>query len=62
MSKRYVSGAELILSSANVFYIAAYKYGNPEVRKSSDGGAVRSVNYGSYPIARTVTLGLNLTF
>ena len=61
-SQRYVSGAELVLSAANVFYIAAYKYGNPEVRKSNDGGAVRSVNYGSYPIARTVTLGLNLTF
>lgn len=60
--KRYVGAAELTLNVRNAFYISAYQYGNPEVRKSNDGGAVRSVNYGSYPIARTATLGLTLTF
>jgi TonB-dependent starch-binding outer membrane protein SusC len=60
--KRLVEGAELYVSMRNVFYIAAYKYGNPEVRRSNDGGALRSINYGSYPISRTITLGLNFTF
>jgi TonB-linked SusC/RagA family outer membrane protein len=60
--KRLFNSADVLLSVRNVFYLAAYQYGNPEVRKPSDGGAVRSVNYGSYPISRTATLGLNLTF
>jgi TonB-linked SusC/RagA family outer membrane protein len=60
--KRFFNSAEALLSVRNAFYLASYKYGNPEVRKSNDGGAVRSVNYGSYPISRTITLGLNLTF
>ncbi|MGL4630865.1 MAG: SusC/RagA family TonB-linked outer membrane protein [Leadbetterella sp.] len=44
----------------NVFYVAKYKDGNPEARRQSDGAAVRSINYGSYPISRTYSLGLNV--
>lgn len=58
----FARAAEIYASVRNAFYVAAYKYGNPEIRRSSEGGAVRSVNYGSYPISRTVTLGVNLTF
>ncbi|TAE24257.1 MAG: SusC/RagA family TonB-linked outer membrane protein [Cytophagales bacterium] len=58
----FAQAAEVYLSVRNAFYLASYKYGNPEIRRSNDGGAVRSVNYGSYPISRTVTLGINLTF
>lgn len=54
--------AEAYVSARNVFYIAAYKEGNPEIRRSNDGGAVRSVNYGSYPIATTFLFGLNVSF
>ena len=53
---------ELYVGMRNAFYLASYKYGNPEIRRSNDGGAVRSVNYGSYPISRTTTIGLNVTF
>jgi TonB-dependent starch-binding outer membrane protein SusC len=60
--KRLVEGAELYVSARNVFYIAAYKYGNPEVRRGSEGSGVRSINYGSYPISRTTTVGINITF
>jgi TonB-dependent starch-binding outer membrane protein SusC len=60
--KKIVDGADFYISMRNVFYLARYEYGNPEVRRSNDGGALRSINYGSYPVSRTITLGLNLTF
>lgn len=60
--KKLVDQAEFYISARNVFYIAAYEYGNPEVRRSNDGAALRSINYGSYPVSRTITLGLNLNF
>jgi TonB-dependent starch-binding outer membrane protein SusC len=59
--RKLFEAAEFYGSVRNAFYIAAYKYGNPEIRRPSEGGAVRSVNYGSYPISRTITFGLNLT-
>lgn len=60
--KVFLKTAELYGSVRNAFYIANYKAGNPEIRRSNDGSAVRSVNYGSYPISRTTTVGLNITF
>jgi TonB-dependent starch-binding outer membrane protein SusC len=59
--RRVLEAAEIYASVRNVFYLAAYKYGNPEIRRSNDGSALRSVNYGSYPISRVVALGLNVT-
>lgn len=57
-----LKAAELYVSVRNAFYIANYKEGNPEIRRSNDGSAVRSINYGSYPIGRTTTVGVNITF
>jgi hypothetical protein len=59
---KFAKSLELVGSVRNVFYIANYKDGNPEVRRTNDGSALRSVNYGSYPTSRTYTLGLNVTF
>jgi TonB-dependent starch-binding outer membrane protein SusC len=60
--RRVVESAEFSISVRNVFYIANYKYGNPETRRASDGSALRGINYGSYPISRNISLGLNVTF
>jgi TonB-dependent starch-binding outer membrane protein SusC len=60
--KKLLEIAEVYASVRNAFYIAAYKYGNPEVRRANDGSALRSVNYGSYPVGRTIVFGLNVTF
>ncbi len=62
LKNKSFKAAELYMSMRNVFYIANYKEGNPEIRRSNDGSALRSVNYGSYPIGRTTTFGLNVTF
>jgi TonB-dependent starch-binding outer membrane protein SusC len=56
------SGAEVYGSLRNVFYLSAYKYGNPEVRRTREGSAGRSINYGSFPISRTAVFGLNVSF
>jgi TonB-dependent starch-binding outer membrane protein SusC len=60
--KRIFEAAEMYASVRNAFYLAAYKYGNPEVRRAKEGSAGRSINYGSYPISRTVVFGLNVSF
>jgi TonB-dependent starch-binding outer membrane protein SusC len=60
--RKLVENLDLFFSARNVFFIAAYENGNPEVRRAADGSANRSINYGSYPIACTLTLGINVTF
>ncbi|MHA7128121.1 SusC/RagA family TonB-linked outer membrane protein [Algoriphagus namhaensis] len=61
-NKRVFENLDVFMSARNVFFLSAYEFGNPEVRRASDGAGNRSINYGSYPIARTVTLGFNVTF
>ena len=61
-SLKFFNTLEVYASARNVFYLSSYKFGNPEVRRANDGSALRSVNYGSYPISRTFTMGLNITF
>jgi TonB-dependent starch-binding outer membrane protein SusC len=58
--KKMFQNAEFTISMRNVFYVAAYKFGNPETRRSNDGSALRGLNYGSYPVARTLSVGLNI--
>jgi TonB-dependent starch-binding outer membrane protein SusC len=60
--RKIFESAEFTISIRNVFYIANYKYGNPETRRASDGSALRGINYGSYPISRNFAVGLNLAF
>jgi TonB-dependent starch-binding outer membrane protein SusC len=60
--KKLVDNSEFNISLRNVFYIANYKYGNPETRRSNDGSALRGINYGSNPISRSLTVGLNVAF
>jgi TonB-dependent starch-binding outer membrane protein SusC len=62
LKRKVVDGGEFFVSMRNVFYVAKYKFGNPEVRRSNDGSALRSVNYGSYPVSRVTTVGINLSF
>jgi hypothetical protein len=61
-SLKFFNTLEIYASARNVFYLASYEFGNPEVRRANDGSALRSVNYGSYPVSRTYTMGLNITF
>jgi TonB-dependent starch-binding outer membrane protein SusC len=60
--KRIFENAEVNMSIRNVFYIANYKFGNPESRRAGDGSQLRSINNGGFPISRNVAFGLNLSF
>jgi TonB-dependent starch-binding outer membrane protein SusC len=60
--RKIVDAVEAYASARNIFYIASYKFGNPEVRRGGEGSGARSINYGSYPVSRTITFGINLTF
>lgn len=60
--KKLFDALEANISARNVFYVASYKFGNPEVRRGGEGSGARSINYGSYPVSRTITFGINLTF
>ena len=54
--------ARIYTSIQNPFLITNYENGNPEVNRSADNALVRNVNYGSYPISRIYTLGIDITF
>jgi TonB-dependent starch-binding outer membrane protein SusC len=60
--KKLVENAEFNISVRNAFYIANYKFGNPESRRAGDGSQLRSINNGGFPIARSIALGVNLSF
>jgi TonB-dependent starch-binding outer membrane protein SusC len=62
MVKNYFKRARVYGSVQNPFLITEYKGGNPEINRSADDSLVRNVNQGSYPIAITYTLGVNVTF
>jgi TonB-dependent starch-binding outer membrane protein SusC len=60
--KKMFDNLDVYFSGRNLFFLSAYKRGNPEVRRAADGSQNRAVNYGSYPIAFNLTFGLNVTF
>lgn len=56
------TNARVYTSIQNPFLFTEYENGNPEINRSGDTALVRNVNYGAYPISRTFTLGVNVTF
>ncbi len=56
-----VQSARIYGSIQNALLLSGFQ-GNPESRKVLDSPLVQNVYAGSYPVARTFTLGLNLTF
>lgn len=68
INKNFVSSARLYTSIENLLTISSYDGGySPEAANSGSnsapgGGSALGIDYGSYPLARTFTIGLNLTF
>lgn len=62
----FVKRLRLYLSAQQLFVISSYPYGNPEVGIDYDGNVASSllqgVDYSSYPVPRTITIGANITF
>ncbi|MGM0407820.1 MAG: SusC/RagA family TonB-linked outer membrane protein [Bacteroidota bacterium] len=55
--------ARIYISAQNLFTFTSFSGYDPEIRNSYHfGGLVKGVDYGTYPSAKTFTLGLNLSF
>lgn len=65
-SIKFVKRLRLYMSAQNLFLITNYPYGNPEVGVDYDGNVASSllqgIDYSSYPVPRTFTFGVNVTF
>jgi hypothetical protein len=55
-------GVKVFVSGTNLLTITDYKGIDPESSSVSGADTALGIDYGSYPNARTYTLGLNLTF
>lgn len=61
IQKAYLQNARIYLSAQNPFTFTKYKGYNPEVSNRTE--STRSgEDYGVYPLARTISVGANLTF
>jgi TonB-linked SusC/RagA family outer membrane protein len=57
-----ISGVRIYGGIANAFTITDYPGYNPDVNSFGQSAINQGIDRGSYPLARTYTLGLNLTF
>ena len=62
VNKLKVQGARVYIGITNVHTFTKYWGFDPEVGNAGDNQAVLGVDYGTYPLARTTTLGINVTF
>lgn len=63
---KYINSLRLYASVQNPFVFTSYPYGNPEVGVDFNGNSpsslLQGVDYSSYPVPRTFTVGLNVSF
>lgn len=62
IQKAYLQSARVYLSMQNPFTFTKYKGYNPEVSNRRTEATRAGEDYGVYPLSKTVTIGLNLTF
>jgi TonB-linked SusC/RagA family outer membrane protein len=61
-SKWGIGNLRAYVNAQNIFTITNYSWLDPEVSTSKNKDTSQSVNLGTYPIPRTVLVGLNVTF
>ncbi|WP_377489504.1 SusC/RagA family TonB-linked outer membrane protein [Pontibacter toksunensis] len=62
-NQRFVQNARIYVSAENWFGGDEYLGGfNPEAVNNADGGALVGDDYGAFPLAKSMTVGLNLSF
>lgn len=62
LSKAKMSSARVYLSVQNVHTFTTYPFYNPEINNRPDNSLAAGEDYGSYPLPRTYTFGLNIGF
>jgi TonB-linked SusC/RagA family outer membrane protein len=62
LHKMGLSGLRIFATATNLFTISNYSGYNPEVNAFGTSSTALSIDYGTYPQARTYSFGLNLQF
>lgn len=62
LSPLHVQGARAYVGVSNLHTFTKYPGYDPEVGNAGDTQTVLGVDFGTYPVARTYTLGLNISF
>ena len=62
LSKAYISNARIYLTAENLFTATNYSGYDPEVNAFGGNNLVQGVDYGTYPQARSIIFGVNLSF
>ncbi len=62
LSKIKVTSAKIYVSGTNLKTWTNYSGFNPEVSRNAQGALARGLDYGTYPLAKTYTIGINFTF
>jgi TonB-linked SusC/RagA family outer membrane protein len=60
--QKFAKQLRLFCSVQNPFLITNYKYGNPVTNRYGDSPLVMNIDSHSYPLTRTIVLGLNMNF
>jgi len=59
-SRASIANLRMYLSVQNAFFFTKYPGYNPEVNYQGDSALSQGIDRGAYPLARTVSLGINL--
>lgn len=59
---KWVKAAQLQLSAFNLFTLTGYSGRNPDVNSFGQSNLSTGFDYGSYPLARTVMMGIQMNF
>lgn len=59
---KFISGAKIYISGQNLATWTDYKGFDPEVSSGGNSDIDQSIDWGSYPSSRTITVGANLSF
>lgn len=62
LNKMNINTAKVYLSVTNLVTWTNYSGYNPEVSQNSQGSLARGLDYGNYPLPKTFTIGINLSF
>ena len=62
LNKLSLQQARIYITAQNLFTITNYSGFNPETSFREDNATAPGTDYGMYPLSRTYTLGINLTF
>ncbi len=59
---RFASNMRVYCAAQNPFLFTNYKYGNPVANRYGDTSLIMNIDSHSYPLTRTIILGLNMNF